>query len=322
MVTTRNSSPVVQTTHAAAPHGGAPVRPRATGRRVFRGQRQGLLFVAPSLLLFAGVLAFPIGYAIYLAFFDVRADFSLRFVGLANFQTAVQQASFWNAVANTLVYAFGSVALHLVIGFGLALLLNLPWLRGRLLFRIAFLIPWTISFVVTSVTWRWLLNAEFGVLNWFLQLAGVVTQGVSWLGTTETALPTAILVNVWRGYPFVMVMLYAGLQLVPADLREAAVVDGASSLQVFRHVTLPSLRAIIAMTTVLDFIWVFIQFDLIKVLTAGGPARDTEMLSNLIYRTAFDQFDFGAASALATLMLAIVLGLSLVYVRLVDVKEA
>ena len=182
MVTTMNSSPVVQNTHVAAPQGGAPARPGATAaRRVFRGQRQGLLFVAPSLLLFAGVLAFPIGYAIYLAFFDVRADFSLRFVGLANFQTAVQQASFWNAVANTLVYAFGSVALHLVIGFGLALLLNLPWLRGRLLFRIAFLIPWTISFVVTSVTWRWLLDAEYGVLNWFLQLAGVVTQGVSWL---------------------------------------------------------------------------------------------------------------------------------------------
>lgn len=325
MLMTENSSSGVQSTRSAVPQGGASAGRGATGwawRRAFHGQRQGLLFVAPSLLLFALVLAFPIGYAIYLAFFDVRPDFSMRFVGLANFQTAIHQATFWNAVTNTLVYAFSSVVLHLLVGFSLALLLNLPWLRGRLLFRVAFLIPWTISFVVTSVTWRWLLNAEYGILNWFLQLAGVLTQGVSWLGTAETALPSAILVNVWRGYPFVMVMLYAGLQLIPADLRAAAAVDGASRLQVFLHVTLPSLRSIIALTTVLDFIWVFTQFDLIQVLTEGGPARHTEMLSNLVYRTAFDQFEFGAGSALATLMLVIVLGLSLIYVRLLEEKEA
>jgi multiple sugar transport system permease protein len=280
------------------------------------------LFIAPSLLLFLLVLAFPIGYAIYLAFFDVAPNFSLHFVGALNFEAALQQESFWNALSNTLVYSFVSVALHLVIGFGLAILLNLPWLRGRLLFRIAFLIPWTISLVVTSVTWRWLLDAQFGVVNWFLQLTGLSTQGVSWLGTAETALPMAILVNVWRGYPFVMVMLYAGLQLVPADLKEAAEVDGASRTQVFRHVTLPSLRTIILIATVLDFIWVFIQFDLIKVLTAGGPARHTEMLSNLIYRTAFEELDFGAGSAVATLMLAIVLGFSLIYARLLRDREA
>jgi ABC-type sugar transport system permease subunit len=292
--------------------------PAGAGIEFFSGQRQGLLFVAPSLILFAIVLGFPIVYAGGLSFFKVRPDFALQFSGLQNFRVALASPHFWNAVANTGVYTIASVLLHLVIGLGLALVLNNPLVKGRLLFRIALLLPWTLSFVVTGVTWRWIFNAEYGVLNAMLRQAGVLAQNITWLGSDVLALPAVIAVNVWRGYPFMMVMAYAGLQLVPAEQREAAMVDGASALQSFRHVTLPNLRPVLVVAGVLDFIWVFIQFDLVQVMTQGGPARATELLSNLIYREAFEHYEFGLASAIAILMLAIVLVLSAVYVRILD----
>jgi multiple sugar transport system permease protein len=292
--------------------------PAGAGAGLFSGQRQGLLFVAPSLILFAIVLGFPILYAGALAFFKVQPDFGLEFAGLRNFRLALVSRHFWNAVANTGVYTVASVALHLVVGLGLALVLNSPLVKGRLLFRIALLLPWTLSFVVTGVTWRWIFNAEYGVLNAVLRQIGLLSQNITWLGSDVLALPAVIAVNVWRGYPFTMVMAYAGLQLVPAEQREAAMVDGASALQSFRHVTLPNLRPVLVVAGILDFIWVFIQFDLVQVMTQGGPARATELLSNLIYREAFEHYEFGLASAIAILMLAIVLALSAVYVRILD----
>lgn len=282
----------------------------------FKGDRAGLLFVAPALVVFLVVLSFPIGYAGYLSFFKVKPDFSLVFNGLANFGRILDDPHFWNALKNTAIYTAGSVALHLLIGLFLALALNNPWLKGRLLFRIAFFIPWSISFVVTAVTWRWVLNAQFGILNAFLRCIGVLNENVSWLGSAELALPTAILINAWRGFPFVMVMIYAGLQAIPREPYEAAMVDGASKIQIFRYITLPSLRGVIMVATVLDTIWVFIQFELIQVLTAGGPGRATELLTNLIYRESFTFYDFGTGSAMAMLTLLVVLCFSLVYVRL------
>jgi len=280
--------------------------------------REGYLYIAPALILFGLVLAYPIGHAIYLSFYKVNPDFSMSFVGFNNFLDALNNKHFWNATKNTFIYTFSSVFLHFVIGITLAMLLNSKWLRGRLLLRITFLIPWTISFVVTSVTWRWILNADYGILNAFLTQSGFLERNFPWLSTINTAMPAAILVNVWRGYPYMMVMIYAGLQLVPRDQLEAAVVDGASNFQLFRYITLPNISGVILVASVLDFIWVFRQFDLIQVLTAGGPGRSTELLSNLIYQVSFHFYHFGEGSAIATLMLIIILGLSIIYIRLLN----
>ena len=288
--------------------------------RLTSKDRQGYWFVLPALILFCLVLAFPIAYAIYLSFFKVNPDFSLQFIGLDNFGDALNNRHFWNALKNTFIYTFFSIAFHLLVGMTLALALNNEWFKGRRFLRILFLIPWTISFVVTAVTWQWIFNAQYGLLNAALRLSGLATENITWLGSASLAMPTAIFVNVWRGYPFAMVMIYAGLQLIPTDQYEAAVVDGASRTQVFRHITLPNLRGTLITTTVLDMIWVFTQFDLIQVLTSGGPARKTELLTNLIYRVSFSFYDFGAGSAIATIMLIIVLILSLIYVRALEVK--
>ncbi|GAB4547335.1 MAG: sugar ABC transporter permease [Anaerolineae bacterium] len=288
--------------------------------RLFAREHQGYLFVLPALILFLLVLAFPIGYAIYLSFFKVNPDFSLEFIGWQNFVDALQDEYFWNAFKNTFIYTAISVTLHLLIGMGLALALNNTWFKGRKLLRVLFLIPWTISFVVTAVTWQWLLNAQYGLLNAILRHFGLISANITWLGSATLAMPSAIAVNVWRGYPFAMVMIYAGLQLIPEDQYEAALVDGASRLQLFRYITLPNLRGTIVTTTVLDMIWVFTQFDLIQVLTAGGPARKTELLTNLIYRVSFSFYDFGAGSAIATIMLVVVLVMSLIYVRALEAR--
>jgi multiple sugar transport system permease protein len=298
---------------------GMPTRLSYT--KIFSGDRIGLLFIAPALIVFFLVLSFPIGYAGYLSFFKVKPDFTLVYNGLANFSKILEDPYFWNALENTIIYTFGSVALHIIIGFSLALALNSPWLKGRMFFRIAFFIPWSISFVVTAVTWRWVLNAQYGILNAFLRQAGIITENISWLGSSEFALPTAIMVNAWRGYPFVMVMIYAGLQAIPKEPYEAAMVDGASNLQLFRYITLPSLRGVMLVASVLDMIWVFIQFELIQVLTAGGPGRATELLTNLIYRESFSFYEFGIGSAIAMLTLLIVLGFSLIYVRLLGREQ-
>jgi len=266
--------------------------------------------------LFVAVLGFPIAYAVYLAFFKTNLDLTRQFVGLGAFAVALRDRYFWNALTNTSVYTVTSVTLHVVIGFGLALLLNRPGLRGRRFFRILFMIPWTISFVVTSEMWRWILNTDSGILNALLREVGLINQDFSWLGSATLAMPAAMAVNVWRGYPFAMVMLYAGLQLIPLDQLEAARVDGVSRAQEFFYVVLPNLRPVLFVVTVLDFIWVFIQFDLIQVLTVGGPGRTTELLSNLIYRQAYEYYDFGMASAIAVLMLLVTLAFSVAYVRL------
>jgi multiple sugar transport system permease protein len=294
---------------------------RHSHTKIFSGDRVGLLFIAPALIVFFVVLSFPIGYAGYLSLFKVKPDFTLVYNGLANFSKILKDPYFWNALENTIIYTFGSVALHVIIGFSLALALNSPWLKGRLFFRIAFFIPWSISFVVTAVTWRWVLNAQYGILNAFLRQAGIITENISFLGSAEIALPTAIMVNAWRGYPFVMVMIYAGLQAIPKEPYEAAMVDGASGTQLFWYITLPSLRGVILVASVLDMIWVFIQFELIQVLTAGGPGRSTELLTNLIYRESFSFYEFGIGSAIAMLTLLIVLGFSLIYVKLLGREQ-
>lgn len=292
-----------------------------TSLKALRGDWVGLVFIAPAFAVFTLVLSFPIGYAVYLSFFKVQPDFTLIYNGIKNFAATLRDPFFWNALENTIIYTFSSVALHFIVGFFLALALNCSWLKGRLLFRIVFFIPWSISFVVTAVTWRWVLNAQYGILNAFLRQIGILVENVTWLGSASIAMPTAVVVNAWRGYPFIMVMIYAGLQAIPREPYEAAVVDGASKFQLFYHITLPSLRNVILVASVLDMIWVFIQFELIQVLTAGGPGRATELLTNLIYRVSFSFYEFGVGSAIATLTLIIVLAFSLVYIRLLGREQ-
>jgi len=174
-----------------------------------------------------------------------------------------------------------------------------------------------LSYIVGAITWRWLLNGSYGILNEILLRMGLIKEYVAWLGTKQTAMLFVILANIWKQFPYVMLMFIAGLQAIPHEQYEAASIDGANALRCFTSVTLPNMKNVIVITSTLDFIWSFKQFDLIQTMTGGGPGISTEVLSTLVYRTFFSDYNFGKASAYAMVLLVIVLVISTFYGRLV-----
>jgi multiple sugar transport system permease protein len=278
----------------------------------------GWMFVLPAFLLLTVVLAFPIVYAIRMSFFNVSLDFTQTFVGIQNYSNAFKDPYFGNSIEITFIYTISSVLISLIFGMIVALILNANWIKGKHILNLIFLIPWTISFVVTATTWKWILNAQYGIFNVIFRELGLITANISFFGSPDLALPAVIFVNVWRNMPFAVVMISAGLLSIPEDQLEAALVDGASPLRVFQYVKLPNLRNVLSVTTVLLTIWNFVQFDLTKVLTDGGPNHATELMSNLIYRVSFNYYQFGYGSAIAVLMLIIVLILTVVYRQVID----
>jgi multiple sugar transport system permease protein len=239
-----------------------------------------------------------------------------NFVGLENYRRFLEDPFFWNALQNTTLFTLGSVALHVVLGVGAALLLARA-IRGRTFFRIVGLVPWMLSSVVVATLWRWMYHPQFGVINDILSRLGFQDLSqTAWLGEINLALAAVIFTNAWRGFPFVMIMVLAGLQAIPREQYEAASVDGAAGLAVLRYVTFPNLRFILTISILLDTIWTFKYFDLMQVMTGGGPANSTEVLTTLVYRNAFEFLEVEYASAIAVFMFLILLAFTLVYARL------
>lgn len=278
-------------------------------------------FTLPAITLLALVLLVPLGDVFYLSVHTDASGGNLTFAGLSNYRRFLDDPLFWNAVRNTSIFTVGSVVLHLLLGMGAALLLNRD-IKGRTVFRVIALVPWMFSSVVVAVLWNWMYSPQFGVINDILDRLGIHSAAeIAWLGDLDLALPAVIFANAWRGFPFVMIMVLAGLQTIPREQYEAADVDGASGLAAFRYVTLPHLRFVIGIAVILDCIWTFRYFDLIQVMTRGGPASATEVLVTLVFRNSFEYFNFGYASAIAVVTFLILLGFTLVYVRTVLTEE-
>lgn len=280
----------------------------------------GYAFTLPAVILLVFVMVIPLLYVANLSLQTEIGRGDMGYVGLQNYARFIEDTYFWNAVRNTFVFTLGSVALHVLLGLGVALLLNKN-IAGRTAFRVVSLVPWMFSSVVVAALWRWMYSAEFGVINDILSRLGVLEEQVAWLGDITLALPAVVFANTWRGFPFVMIMVLAGLQAIPREQYEAASVDGASKLGAFRYVTLPNLRFVLSIGIVLDSIWTFKYFDLIQVMTVGGPANATEVLTTLIYRNAFEYFKFGYAAAIAIMMFLVLLGFTLIYVRMAIREE-
>ncbi|HSV20635.1 MAG TPA: sugar ABC transporter permease [Casimicrobiaceae bacterium] len=278
-----------------------------------RNRRYGYVFIAPVLLFLAAVIVLPLAHAFWTSLHRVRG-LNATFVGVANYQRALGDEAFWHSLGVSLVFTGTSVALHLLLGLALALLLHeLRALRTAL--RIAFLTPWMIAPAVGATIWLWLLEPQFGVVNYLLRAWHVVAQPVAWLGEPATALGAVIAVDVWRGVPFVMLLMLAGLQTIPPEQYEAAAMDGAGATQRFRFVTWPNLRYLVVVATTLDIINTIRHYDIIGVMTAGGPAGGTETLPVLLYNTAFRANRFGDAAAIGVLLLVVVLAFAMVYVK-------
>jgi multiple sugar transport system permease protein len=260
----------------------------------------GYLLVAPAMLLVIGVLVYPtifnIGIALQEWNWSTPAGADKPFVGLDNFVQLVNSPRFWNSVTISLVLVVAGVAVQYVLGLGLALMLNRQF-RGQRIFRAIFILPMVLAPIVIGIQWRYLLSGNFGVINYFIGLFGI--EAPRWLSEPSLAMPILIMVDTWTWLPFVTVILLAALQQMPQEVLEAAEVDGANAFQRFYHIVLPMLRAATVIVLLLRSTEIFRAFDVVYVLTGGGPGRTTEVMGMLLYRTAFVEGNLGVAAALS-----------------------
>lgn len=287
------------------------------GRLAARQRLIAYGLIAPSLLLITGVMAYPMVYTAFLSLHTrilSRPALGTRFVGLANYLQAARDPLFRQVLGQTLYFVLVSLAIELVVGLGLALILHRKF-HGRNLVRGLILLPWMLSPVVAAFSWAWLLNDAYGLVNYLLLKAGLLQAPRTWLGTVGLAMPAIILVDVWRETPFVTVVLLAGLQSIPSEVREAARVDGASAVGAFFHVTLPLLKPSILIALLMRTMMAVRLFELVFIMTKGGPASSTEVLATYTYKEAFLNFNMGYASSLAMVILLVSLTMSLVYIR-------
>ncbi|MGG7451541.1 carbohydrate ABC transporter permease [Plantibacter auratus] len=276
------------------------------------------VLVLPGLALLVAVVAYPLLTALVTAFFKQSLVVPGReFVGFQNI-IDVLQGDFLKLLGQTMVFTLGTTIAPFVIGFALALALNTR-IRGAKVMRGLMLIPWLVPGVVVSFLWMWIFNANYGVANAILGLFGVDAQ--AWLAQPQTAMFAVIVAKTWQSFPWIMVMLLAGLQTVPQELHEAAEMDGAGTIRRFFSITVPQLKGIIGLVLLLEFIWNFQHFDIIYVLTGGGPAGSTQTFATAVYETAFRGFDLGHAGALGLLWLILLMALVVVYVRFSEKGE-
>lgn len=270
--------------------------------------------IAPASLLMTGLLIYPIVQGILLSFFDTRIlNYARgRFIGIANYERLFVDPYFWNSVRVTLLYGAGSVVCTYLVGLAFALLLNRNF-PGRDLIRTLFILPWAIPEIVAALIFVWMLDAQFGIINYVLVSAGLIAQPLAWLASRELALPALILVTTWQQFPLAMLILLAGLQTIPKEEYEAAAVDGANAWSRFVHVTMPGLKVVNMVLILLLTLNSFRRATVLYAMTGGGPARTTETLSILTYNTAFDYQRIGYAAAIGTTLLIILLILSLIY---------
>jgi multiple sugar transport system permease protein len=280
-----------------------------------RREAPGLLFVLPTVLVMLAVIGYPLLQTLRLSFSQVSlGQTDMPFAGLANYQAVLSDRIFATAFRNTLVWTALSVILVLIIGTLAAMLVN-EHIPGRGLIRSLLLVPWIVPGIVVAVVWKWLYNPDFGIITDALSRVGFTSAQTNWLANPSVALYAVIAVNVWKTFPFAMLMVLAGLQSAPEQLYEAARVDGANAWQRMLNVTLPHLRPVLLVLALLLTIWNMNTFTYIYVLTGGGPVRLTEVLGVYIYDTAFQGFHFGVASAAAMIVFVISGALTLVYVR-------
>jgi multiple sugar transport system permease protein len=273
------------------------------------GKESGYRYVAPALGLLGGVALFPLLYVIYLSFHRRLLIFDIsRFVGLENYRFLLQDERFWNALQNTAYFTGVSVSAQLLLGLGIALLLNRSF-WGRDWVRALILVPWVIPTVVSARMWEWIYNPEFGVLNFLLGAK------INWLGTPRLALNAAIFADVWKTTPFVVILLLAGLQIIPRELYQAARVDGAGTWAAFRRITLPLLMPVFLVTLIFRVLDAWRVFDAIYVLTGGGPANTTETLSLYAYKMLFQTLQFGYGSALSVVTFLGAGGITLFFLK-------
>jgi multiple sugar transport system permease protein len=282
-------------------------RPRPLLERL--GQSRGalgLLFMLPAAVLLLLFLAYPLGLGVWLGFTDERIGRPGIFIGIENYQYLWSDSVFWLSVFNTLLYTIVASALKFGLGLWLALILN-EHLPFKAFFRAIVLLPWVVPTVLSAIAFWWIYDAQFSILSWVLIEFGWIDTPINFLGDPNNARASVIAANVWRGIPFVAITLLAGLQTIPPSLYEAATLDGATSWQRFRYVTLPMLTPIIAIVMTFSVLFTFTDFQLIYVLTRGGPVNATHLMATLSFQRGISGGNLGEGAAIAVAMIPFLL---------------
>lgn len=278
--------------------------------------RTAFIMLAPAIVFLALLIAFPLGKVVHDAFTHVHLinKSMTGFAGIENFKTVVSDEHFGQAVKNTIYWTVFSVLGEYIVGMTTAVLLNQKF-KGRAIFRTCIFIPWLVPIIVAGMTWDWLLNPEFGIINYVLTSLNIIDSPINFLGDSKYAMATVIFVNIWRSFPYYTISFLSALQSIPGDLAEAASIDGAGVFRRFFSITLPQLRSVSLVIVFIHVIWTAVNFDFIWVMTEGGPNYATETLPIMIYRYSMKKFDVGAASALSTMMFTIMVVLFVFYYR-------
>lgn len=279
----------------------------------------GWILLAPAVSAIGALVIWPALHAVWLSLHAIWRQFpySAPFVGLDNYISALSAWEFWSAARNTCIFVVSSVTLELVIGIGIAMAMHHAG-NARWAVRSAALVPWALPTAVAALMWAWIVHDRYGILNRLLLGAGLVDRSVVWLGGVETARAAIVLADVWKTAPFVAVIILGGLQAIDPAIYEAAAIDGASAWRCFVAITLPSVRPAILVAVLFRTLDAFRIFDLVYILTGGGPGGGTETLSVLTYQTLFRDLDFGMGSALAVIVFVSSLVISAIYLRLFE----
>lgn len=289
-----------------------PAAPRPPlWRKLGRDFALAYVLLIPLILILFVLLAYPIASALWITLQDKTIGMVGRFIGLENYrELLLDDPFFWQVVRNGFIFTIGSVVLKLLVGMIMALVLNQPLvLRG--LWRGLLLMPWVAPTVVTALSWRWILDLT-GVLNLMLRDLGLMKTSIPWLAQYGTAMFSLVLVNTWRGFPFFGITLLAGLQAIPQELYEAADIDGASVWQRFRYVTMPSLRTVILVVTILSTIWTFNDFSVVWLLTGGGPGHATDVFATYTYKLGFITSRLGYGQTVSVILAPVLIGIIMI----------
>ena len=278
-----------------------------------------VLFSAPAVLIIAATILVPFGIAVFLSLhnWNLKRPGRERFIGLENYADWLSDSDFWEPLRTTVTFAIMAVLLIVVVSLLISLLLNEKF-PGRGLLRALLLIPWAIPSVVNALLWKWLLDPNYGLINAVLLETGLISSYQTWLGAMPSVMIWTVIAYSWIHIPLATLLLLSGLQTIPGDIYESAIVDGAGVLQRFAFITLPLLRPMLSIVIIFETIFALKVFDIIYVLTAGGPANATNVLGWQIYTETFKKLDFGAGSSIAMLLGAITLGLAILFYAFLD----
>ncbi|MCR8631505.1 carbohydrate ABC transporter permease [Paenibacillus radicis (ex Xue et al. 2023)] len=280
----------------------------------------GYTSVMPIVIIIFVVIGIPFVNALYLSLTDKTVGADAHFIGFDNYREIFSDPIYWKVLKNTFVYFVTDVFFKLIIGMVFALTVNQQFF-GRSVVRVLFLVPWAISGMVAALTWKWMYNDTFGIINKVLLDIGLIDVPVAWLSGANIALVSVIIVNIWRGIPFFLFSILGGLQTIDRQLYEAAKIDGAGTIRQFFSITIPSISSVIIITTMLSSIWTFNDFENIFLITGGGPLYNSAVISVYTYEVAFLQNNMGKSLSVAGSIIPILLVLMFLMTRKLNKED-